>query len=162
METICTVAIAVSIAALNTSPPLRSARGGAARPPAENERPDGIPLKVHWETRSVTAAELDLVAWIEFAAPVAGLNLSLTVPSGLRVSLGPVAGKVSAPADLLPVAISYRFRIVAPVAGDVVIALRGSDGEIRTEAAYRPGMPFAEPLSAPPKAPPEPQRVVPP
>ena len=63
-----------------------AAPGGAeqARPPAETELPSRA-ATVRWIPRSSAAGELALTARIEFARPLPGGDLSLTVPSGLRL-----------------------------------------------------------------------------
>jgi len=111
--------------------------GGAeqARPPAETELPSRA-ATVRWIPRSSAAGELALMARIEFARPLRGGDLSVTIPSGLRLIEGPVALKVTAPPDLSPVEVAYRFAVDGPVAADLVVSLDA--GGMHTEDAWHP------------------------
>ena len=111
--------------------------GGAeqARPAAETDLPSRA-ASVRWIPRSSAAGELALTARIEFARPLRSGDLSLTVPSGLRLIEGPVALKVTAPPDLSPVEVAFRFAVDGPVAADLVVSFDA--GGMHGEAAGRP------------------------
>jgi hypothetical protein len=111
--------------------------GGAeqARPAAETDLPSRA-ASVRWIPRSSAAGELALTARIEFARPLRGGDLSLTVPSGLRLIEGPVALKVTAPPDLSPVEVAFRFAVDGPVAADLVVSFDA--GGMHSEDAWRP------------------------
>lgn len=112
-------------------------QGGAerARPPAETDVPPRA-ASVRWIPRSSAVGELALTARIEFARQVRSGDLSVTVPAGLRLIEGPVAMKVTAPPDLSPVEVGYRFAVDGIVAADLVLSLDA--GGMHTEAAWRP------------------------
>ena len=113
------------------------APGGAeqARPPAETELPSQAPT-VRWIHRPSAGGELALTARIEFSRPLRSGDLSVTVPSGLRLIEGPVALKVTAPQDLSPVEVPYRFAVDGPVSADLVVAFDA--GGMHTEDVWRP------------------------
>jgi hypothetical protein len=114
-----------------------AAPGGAeqARPPAETELPSRA-ATVRWIPRSSAAGEIALTARIEFARALGSGDLSVTVPSGLRLIEGPVALKVAASPDLSPVEVAYRFALDGPVSADLVVSFDA--GGTHTEAAWRP------------------------
>ena len=114
-----------------------NAPGGAeqARPPAETELRPRAPT-VRWIHRPSASGELALTARIEFPRPLRSGDLSVTVPSGLRLIEGPVALKVTAPQDLSPVEVPYRFAVDGPVSADLVVAFDA--GGTHTEDAWRP------------------------
>lgn len=125
------------------------------RPPADNHAPPPA-VTVRWMAKPSTGAELALIARIEFTRPLRGGDLSVTVPSGLRLVEGPTRLKVSAPADLSPVEVGYRFAVVGPVSADLVLAFNA--GNVHAEATYRP-RDLAQPERDPEKGP-QPERAV--
>jgi hypothetical protein len=142
------------LACLGTASASGAGRAITTRPPALDQAPRP-PLTVRWTVRSVTETQVDLLARIEFAVPVQGLDLAVTVPSGLRLLEGPVAAKVSAPQDLSPIEIPYRFAIAGSVIGEVVISLDLAAGSaFHAEDAYRPAaLRPAVPARSEPKVP---------
>jgi len=93
----------------------------SARPPAETRLPLHA-ATVRWIPKSSAVGELALTARIEFTRPLRNGDLLVTVPSGLRLVEGPVALKVTAPPDLAPIEIAYRFAVDGPVAADLVVS----------------------------------------
>jgi hypothetical protein len=131
-------AILIVIALLASGDAPAERRAAPSRPPAESEAPRRG-TTVRWMPTQSRAHELALVARIEFALPVRNADLSLTIPAGLRLIEGPVALKVSAPADLSPVEVAYRFAIEGPVAANLIVALDA--GGVHAEAAWPAGAP---------------------
>ena len=148
------IIVAAILSSLGAATPPQAGQPVTTRPPALSEAPRG-PVTVRWTVRSITDTELDLLARIEFAVPVQNLELTVTMPPGLRLLEGPVAAKVSAPNDLSPIEIPYRFAIAGRVIGEIVIGLDlGAGSTFHAEDAYRPAaLPPAAPARSGPKVP---------
>lgn len=142
------------LSALGAASPRGAGQPVTTRPPALSEAPRA-PVTVRWTVRSVTDTEVALLARIDFAVPVQGLDVTVTVPSGLRLLEGPVAAKMSAPEDLSPIEIPYRFAIAGRVIGEIIISLDlGAGSTFHAEDAYRPvALRPAVPTRAEPKGP---------
>lgn len=127
--------------ACTTRPPAAPTRSDPPAAATEQQAGARAPLTVHWILGSATDAEIDLVARIEFAAPLRELNLSVTVPAGLRLLEGPLSTSVSAPDDLSPVEIAYRFAVEEPGVGDLVVEVdrQTATAGVHAKDIYRRG-----------------------